>query len=297
MARIRKLLFVDTNIWLDFYRARTEAGISILKHLEQIADRIIVTHQLEMEFKKNRLSAMLEGMQELKAPPLLSRPGLFSETPAVRAIHTAQRRVEARTKTLKARYMKAFDDPAQHDPVYQVCQRIFHKDDGLVLTREMPIRRAIRNRAYRRFLHGCPPRKRSDTSIGDALNWEWMIHCADSKGAELVIVSRDSDYGITYEGKAYVNDHLRQEFAQRVSLKRKLLLYPKVTEALRHFQVAVTEEEKKEEEEIAKPADGQKTETAGVRTSFLEWVQNEYLKNTSLQAPQHVTDPSSGSVR
>ena len=68
MAGIRKLQFVDANIWLDFYRARTEAALSLLKHLEAIAPEIIVTYQLEMEFKKNRQQAILEGMQELKAP-------------------------------------------------------------------------------------------------------------------------------------------------------------------------------------------------------------------------------------
>jgi hypothetical protein len=31
---IQKLLFVDTNIWLDFYRHRNEAGLKLLEHLE-----------------------------------------------------------------------------------------------------------------------------------------------------------------------------------------------------------------------------------------------------------------------
>jgi hypothetical protein len=42
---VKKLLFVDTNIWLDFYRARTEAGLSLLEHLEAVAEHIIVTSQ------------------------------------------------------------------------------------------------------------------------------------------------------------------------------------------------------------------------------------------------------------
>src|SRR5687768_4964771 len=118
MARVTKLLFVDTNIWLDFYRARTEAGLSLLEHLDQIADKIIVTSQLEMEFKKNRLTAMKEGMQELKPTPGLSRPGFFSNAKEVRAIQSSQRMAESRLKSLKARYVRAFKSP-EHDPVYQ----------------------------------------------------------------------------------------------------------------------------------------------------------------------------------
>lgn len=51
-----------------------------------------------------------------------------------------------------------------------------------------------------------------------------MIHCAKEQKAELVIVSRDSDYGVMFDNKAYINDHLKQEFSERVSKKRTLLL-------------------------------------------------------------------------
>jgi hypothetical protein len=31
---MKRLLFVDTNIWLDFYRVRTEAGVALLDQAE-----------------------------------------------------------------------------------------------------------------------------------------------------------------------------------------------------------------------------------------------------------------------
>jgi PIN domain len=121
---------------------------------------------------------------------------------------------------------------------------VFHrKDDDLILTRDTKDdekRKSVRERAERRFMHGCPPRKSDDTSFGDALNWEWMIDCAKAKDGELVIVSRDADYGSTYDGKSYINDHLWHEFSARVSRKRDLLLYAKLSDALKHFNVAVT---------------------------------------------------------
>jgi len=156
-------------------------------------------------------------------------------------------------KALKSRLTKALADPAAHDPVYQACQRIFHKTDPLTLTRDDPTRKHIRTRAWRRFIHGCPPRKKSDTSIGDAINWEWMIECAMKETAELVIVTRDSDFGIVFENKSYVNDHLRQEFSERVSKKRKIILEHKLTDALKYFQVAVTKQETDAEADIIMP--------------------------------------------
>lgn len=247
---IKKLLFVDTNIWLDFYRTRTEAGLSLLRHLEKVSDRLIVHYNLEMEYKRNRQAVIVESMKELQSPQPISRPGLFSDAKAAKAMQANMKAAAERVKSMKAKLKKALEDPANYDPVYQACQRLFHAGTPLILDRENPFRRVIRRRAFRRFMHGCPPRKKSDTSIGDALNWEWMVECALRNQAELVVVSRDADYGVLFEDKAYINDHLRQEFSERVSRKRKLLLYTKLSEALKHFAVPVTREEEKEEEAI-----------------------------------------------
>lgn len=258
MSSIRKLLFVDTNLWLDFYRARNDAGLALLSHLESVADCIIATYQLEMEFKKHRQEALLEGFQVLKAPSFPGRPGLFSDAKAMKSIQKSADRIDKQFKGLKSRLSSVLKDPTRHDRVYQVCQRVFHREDPLVLTRDNPIRHVIRRRAFRRFLLGCPPRKRQDTSIGDALNWEWMIHCAVEGKAELVIASRDSDYGVTHDGSSYINDHLRQEFSERVSRKRNVLLYSRLSDALKHFKVPVTKQEVAEESQLVQESLGRR---------------------------------------
>lgn len=254
---IKQLLFVDTNIWLDFYRARTDAGLALLDHLEKVSDRLIVTYQLEMEFKKNRQAAILEGIQELKPPSNISRPAIFSDAQAVKVLQEGIKTAGDRVKKLKNKMKDVLKNPAVHDPVYKTCQRIFHANSSLILSREDKLRHSIRRRALRRFLHGCPPRKKSDTSMGDAINWEWMIECSLSNNAELVIVSRDADYGVVFEDTAYINDHLRQEFSERVSRKRKLLLYTKLSAALKHFKIPVTPQEVQEEEQIIQSAPAQ----------------------------------------
>jgi hypothetical protein len=251
------LLFIDTNIWLDFYRARNETGLQLLSRVEKIADKLVITYQLESEFKKNRQAAIYEGMKQLKEPTQIPSPGIFSDATATRVMVKNLKEAGKRAKRLHTRLIRALEDPAQHDPVYQVCQRVFQKTDDLTLTRDNPVRRAIRRSAYRRLLHGCPPGKRGDTSYGDAFNWEWMVNCAIKQAAGLVIVSRDSDYGITIENKSYINDHLRHEFSDRVSRKRKLLLFTSLSAALKVFDVAVSEKEAAVEEELlARPIYG-----------------------------------------
>jgi hypothetical protein len=260
---IKKLLFIDTNIWLDFYRSRTEAGLSLLSHVENVSDRLIVPYQLEMEYKRNRQAAILEGLEGLKPPASISRPGMFSDAKVSSALKKNILAATKRVAALKEKMKRALADPSNCDPVYQVCQRLFHAETELVLKRDDKFRHIIRRRAFRRFLHGCPPRKRNDTSIGDAFNWEWMIECADRNNAELVIVSRDADYGVCFEGKTYINDHLSQEFHERLSRKRNLLLYMKLSEALKHFEVAVTPEEEKEEDAWTRLIEGVEHQAKG----------------------------------
>jgi hypothetical protein len=239
-----------------------KTGLQLLNHAEAVADRIVVNFQLEAEFKKNRQAAILDGMQELKSPQEVSRLGIFSDAKATRVMQRSMKEVEKRAKTLKSRLGRALANPAVHDPVYKVCQRIFHKEDDLNLTRGNVLRHTIRRKALRRFFQGYPPRKKNDTSIGDAFNWEWMVHCATQRKAGLVIVTRDFDYGLALEGKSYINDHLRQEFSERVSRKRKLLLYSRLSDALKLFQVAVSPQEEEVETELVSSSLAQRVGTS-----------------------------------
>lgn len=270
---VPNLLFIDTNIWLDFYRHRNEAALQLLEHIEALADQLIVTYQLETEFKKNRQAAMLEGIQGLKAPASLSRPGIFSDDKDVEVVARNLKDAEARIKNMRLRMIRALEKPGSHDPVYKTCQRLFHKKDELVLNRENNMKKVIRRKAFRRFLHGCPPRKNNDTSLGDAFNWEWMLYCAQKRKTGLVIVSRDGDFGLTLEGKSYVNDHLRQEFSERVSRKRALLLFSHLSEALKHFKIRVSAQEAKAEKEAISNVASPVVTLTGTSETLKNWLQ------------------------
>jgi PIN domain len=121
VAGIKKLLFVDTNIWLDFYRpAKSDAILKLLQHLESVRDHIIATHQLEMEFKKNRQGVILEGIKSLVPPAPIATQGVLSDAKAKRAIEKNVKAIATRVTGLKKRMMRLLADPVHHDPVYQV---------------------------------------------------------------------------------------------------------------------------------------------------------------------------------
>jgi hypothetical protein len=248
----QQFLFVDTNIWLDFYRTKTEAGAKLLQHLDKVRGSLIFTYQLEMEFKKNRQAAILEGYRALKKPDAVPQPGIFAKAHSARALKKNIESASRHVAELQDRLILALESPSVHDPVYKVFQRCCHDSSKLKLTRDSIEKRQIKRMAFRRFLIGCPPRKSNDTSIGDSVNWEWIVHCAKSHEAEVHIASRDSDYGLTLDKKSYVNDHLLQEFHERVSKQRKLHLHSRLSEALKKFSIHVTKAEAREEEELIK---------------------------------------------
>src|SRR6185295_1624498 len=76
------ILFIDTNIWLDFYRSNNEAGLSLLKRLKGLSKFILVTDQVEMEFEQNRQEEILLSPKNLKPPQDISIPAFLTSNEA-----------------------------------------------------------------------------------------------------------------------------------------------------------------------------------------------------------------------
>lgn len=252
-AEMDALLFVDTNILLDFYRIRkSDISMKYLAQIEACKDRLITGSQIEMEYKKNRQKVILESLNRFSTPDWgkLSTPALVSGLQASKMIEAKRKEITSQYKKVSSKIQKILTNPSQNDPVFQSLQRLFRNNSGYNLNRDSQQRFSIRRLARKRFCLGYPPRKSSDTSIGDAINWEWIVQCAIDSGKDIVIVTRDSDYGVIYSDQSYLNDWLKQEFSQRVSRRRKILLTHKLSEGLKIVHANVTEEMEKAEQQL-----------------------------------------------
>lgn len=239
------LLFIDTNILLDFYRERkSDVSMKFLKQIEACKDRLILGSQVEMEYKKNRQIVILESLGKFGTPDWgkLTTPALVSEIQAAAMIKKSQKEITKQQKIISEKIQNILEKPGTNDEVYKILQRIFKHKSDFNLNRDSKRRFAIRRLARKRFCLGYPPRKKGDNSVGDAINWEWIVQCAIDSSKDIVIVSRDGDYGVSYKDKWYLNDWLHQEFKQRVSQKRKILLTGKLSEALKTVHADVTED-------------------------------------------------------
>ncbi len=247
------LIFIDTNILLDFYRyPQGSAVLPILSHIDANHEKIITGNQVEMEFKKNRQKVILDSIGFLKGPKweTFKVPVILSETQPAEIISKNKDEIAKQSKKLQKLIEAVLRDPAQNDVVYQTVQRLFRNGSSLNLTREDKIRLTIRRLARKRFILGYPPRKPDDTSVGDPINWEWIIYCAKETNKNVIIVSRDSDYGYRYRDEPIINDWLLQEFRERVSRKKEILLTNRLTHAFELAKVAVKPKEVSDEDKL-----------------------------------------------
>jgi hypothetical protein len=102
-----KLLFIDTNIWLDFYRARNDTGLKLLKQVEALTDNLIVTYQLESEYKRNRQAVLMESWDNLKPPTDLGFPNIVAEAMASKMLAAHMKEAKKRVARVRSLIAKA----------------------------------------------------------------------------------------------------------------------------------------------------------------------------------------------
>jgi len=264
------LIFIDTNIFLDFYRITgRDTKLSILSLIDDNQGRIITGEQVEMEYKKNRQGRILEAMRSLKqnGPSHLQPPAFLKEAQPSRMIAKNIEQIKKQTGRIEKRLERALSDPAQYDPIYQCLQRLFRADCDYHLTSSKGTWKQMWSSAQRRFLRGYPPRKSADTSCGDAVNWEWIVHCAAESKRNIVLVSRDQDYGQVLDDRPVLNDWLQTEFKERTGKKRKIVLTNRLTSAFQIVSIKATKEQISEEQSIP-PDHADPTDEGAVRQEF-----------------------------
>jgi hypothetical protein len=252
------LLFIDANIFLDFYRiANASARLELLELITKVQDRIITSAQVEMEYYKNRQAAILNTLEQYKKQqvPALTPPAYLSSAEPARAIAEAKKTISKESKAIEDHLLQIIADPATYDPVFGALQAFFRNPSSFNLRygqQTSEVITNVREKAAKRYALGYPPRKFDDTSLGDAVNWEWILRCANDSGRDVIIVSNDGDYGVIRTDGCYLNDYLRLQFNEHVGVKHsghppKITLTNLLSKAFSLVEVPVSEEAVKEE--------------------------------------------------
>jgi len=148
------LVFIDTNILLDFYRKPGDSAIRQLKALEKHRESLILGDQLSMEFLKNRQAAIVAGIQAMQKPVRPIVPSVLLDAQAAKTLIKNYAATEKKWQQSKKRIEKMLTNPSTADPVYQHLMRIFDHDGDFNLKRPNKVRFTIRNLARKRFALG-----------------------------------------------------------------------------------------------------------------------------------------------
>lgn len=180
-------VFIDTNILLDLYHL-SGPDLDELRKVIKLAEiqklHVLLPDQVEDEFWRNRervISEALELFSKTKASATL--PNLIRANPKSSELRQAVERVNDLVKELRqVADLEIGDHKLKADEVI---------DSLFTQCPPQTISRTLVERAKARKDLGNPPGKAS--SIGDAINWEWLLETVPN-GENLVIISSDGDF-------------------------------------------------------------------------------------------------------
>lgn len=239
-------VFIDTNILLDIYQM-SGPDLEELKKLNKIirarqVELLMPQHVLD-EFFRNRervIADALKTFSECKA--VLRIPNIIRSYEETADLRAASQTLQETVKLLQSKVMADIEgDRLKAD---EVIRELFLCASKAETTEEIYVA------ATRRAALGNPPGKKN--SIGDAINWEWLLNCeVEFWGEDLIIISSDSDYESELK-KDKPREFLEKEW-NKTHPGSNLKLYKSLTKFLfDHFPDIQLSEEVGKEEEILK---------------------------------------------
>lgn len=214
-------LFIDANIFLDFYHLTSVDLEELRKLVALIEDGTITLYsneQLKDEIERNRDTKIADAMSHLEK----AASGLKMTFPAFCKAYPEYNELREMLKQANGKhaelYKKALDD---------VAARNLGADkligDILSKANQVPLTEKIFTDSIRRLRLGNPPGKKKVT-MGDEVNWETLLGSVPS-GNDLFLVSGDSDYASPFnkeEVAAFLQNEWNNKKGGRIVFYRSI---------------------------------------------------------------------------
>ncbi len=224
-----KHVFIDSNIFLDFYRL----GKEDLEKLNQLIDlikngdiKIYLTKQVYDEFYRNRedtFKKTYKGFLDSKMD--IQMNSIFKNYPEYQKLTLLKRALEKLKSDLGQKVETDMDKKSL--VADEVVRKIF--DASQVINSDIFLDKAvIRHRL------GNPPGKKNN-SYGDEINWETLLQTVPDK-EKLIIVSNDGDYESPMSERK-IDSYLEAEWKK--IKKSKVYLYKSLGVFFKEHDIAI----------------------------------------------------------
>lgn len=229
-----KKIFIDANIYLNFYDSNKADFKKLLNSLLEIKKSIFVTMQIASEVRRNKLEVAkrsLTGHFDTAKMTKVSLPKQF-DTEILKIqdwnkeshnLHTKQMQLREELKSLIHETLNNI--MLSQDRVSQVLEQLFQ---NAVVASENEIQLAKTRKEL-----GNPPGKPSDP-LGDQLSWEQFLEYS-SEAENIWIITKDQDYFTNFDNKNYLNSFLAQELISRNKGNPSIFCFNSLAEGLKNF--------------------------------------------------------------
>ena len=231
-----KHVFIDSNIFLDFYRLGKEDLDKLNKLTDLVKSReikIYLTKQVYDEFFRNREDAFKKTYKDFLESRLdIQMNSIFKNYPEYQKITLLKRALEKLKSDLGQKVES--DVNSRNLAADIVVRNIF--DASEIIDSDKFLKKAlIRHRL------GNPPGKKNN-SYGDEINWETLLKAVPSN-KKLVIISNDGDYQSPMSER---NLHSYLETEWNKHKKSKIYLYKSLGAFFNEHDIAIDFEIEKE---------------------------------------------------
>jgi len=234
-------IFIDTNVYLDFYRSKDVA--TLIHPLTELSDYIIITKQIVNEVYRNKCARAVEILNDDIKKYQFRRPFIdFLTKQAIIDIDPEINEKINRVQTNAKNINKEIDELKKAlEEVYQkTIEHVSKSEDKISIELEEIFKNALDHtdnqlkRAQIRKNLGNPPGKKGDP-IGDELSWEQILDYSQENNCPIWVVSKDGDFMIkSNNGQPLGNSLLIKEIQERKL--PEFLFFDDLTFALKKFK-------------------------------------------------------------
>lgn len=210
-------LFIDTNIYLDFYRAASDR-LSLFEELKKLRSSLIISEQGYKEFQRNRTVQLTKLSAEIERTTSTSiyTTAVVKDMAEHKEAINLQSQIRKIGQELKKKIEVMLEPKPGDDPVLDAYE------DLIKTSPPIPTKENLIAKAEVRKILGNPPTSPDRHSVCDELLWEELI---DFCNEDLIIVSNDKTFT---ENKKI----LRDEFS-KAHPGKNLEIVKSVSEALK----------------------------------------------------------------
>lgn len=219
-------IFIDTNIFLDMYRANLQSDIStLLGFIFKNKKYFITTEQSINEFTRNRRSILEQALESFKKTSRVDKsfPSFLRSLSNFKNYEETLSKYSIQRQAMIDEIQDKIDD-VDKDMIYTKFMKLCNPNCIISTTKE------IIDLVNHRKLSGNPPTSDKYT-CGDEIIWESLLYYETERKEDLIIVSNDKTF-------AKNREFLVTEYKRKI--EKKLMLCNNISDAYRLVGVTLS---------------------------------------------------------